>query len=782
MAKTDETTVVNREPETPWGTWEELLLACAVHRYGTNSWDSVAGEVQRRSSASAVLSPDHCKKKYQDLKRRFSHQNGTVSPRDGDDNKADAVPWLDELRKLRVAELRRELERCDLSIVSLQLKVKRLNEEREESLRKGDNGGEKSDLDKNVHRKRDEEEKREQRGEPDKLSPRSVAGDPVAGNESNRENQSVSESNSTDPKGETYKTGDDGKEPEPIRTGERKPEAQDLAGGSTKPVGENSCNGSSDSIEKMPVRESVKAEPDRGARDSAELWESVAELWESVAESKDGHAGDEATAKESSDVQSSASKSRKEGVSDKLRSGCISGDEPENDDQSPAMKVISVKSQPLVDILEIVRSHRLGSVFERRLESQVASRCWLQLLWTYINHSFLFQNVGEYRGKKDEEKKLKKKKLRNQCGQGASYCLTSHLKETPEYKNLIRQHMDLETIRMRIEEGCYSGCNKKFFRDMLLLFNNAIIFFGKKSRESVAAIELRQLISKEMIQRTPKLELSAGEQTSLPPLPLSSKPDPEPSDSLLLKPKISNPIIVCRKRSSIAKASGSSLGAADRKREQKAALLEEKPILDWKQPSKTSKNTEENRVTKKRTRDRFASGPGSSKKNGGKNQANPEKNSENVSSQNQGKGGSSTERSEAKSERNTTTVAGAKKRSAANFLNRMKRGSSTNNGSLLDTLKTSAISSNNSRGGGAGDQKASSNGKGNGKKEQASRRAAGGRQVKEQESPAKRSVGRPPKRAAAPPHPQPGVAGKRGREGGDAETSASRQPKKRSRK
>ncbi|XP_052175906.1 uncharacterized protein LOC127790427 isoform X2 [Diospyros lotus] len=724
MAKTDETTVVNREPETPWGTWEELLLACAVHRYGTNSWDSVAGEVQRRSSASAVLSPDHCKKKYQDLKRRFSHQNGTVSPRDGDDNKADAVPWLDELRKLRVAELRRELERCDLSIVSLQLKVKRLNEEREESLRKGDNGGEKSDLDKNVHRKRDEEEKREQRGEPDKLSPRSVAGDPVAGNESNRENQSVSESNSTDPKGETYKTGDDGKEPEPIRTGERKPEAQDLAGGSTKPVGENSCNGSSDSIEKMPVRESVKAEPDRGARDSAELWESVAELWESVAESKDGHAGDEATAKESSDVQSSASKSRKEGVSDKLRSGCISGDEPENDDQSPAMKVISVKSQPLVDILEIVRSHRLGSVFERRLESQ----------------------------------------------------------ETPEYKNLIRQHMDLETIRMRIEEGCYSGCNKKFFRDMLLLFNNAIIFFGKKSRESVAAIELRQLISKEMIQRTPKLELSAGEQTSLPPLPLSSKPDPEPSDSLLLKPKISNPIIVCRKRSSIAKASGSSLGAADRKREQKAALLEEKPILDWKQPSKTSKNTEENRVTKKRTRDRFASGPGSSKKNGGKNQANPEKNSENVSSQNQGKGGSSTERSEAKSERNTTTVAGAKKRSAANFLNRMKRGSSTNNGSLLDTLKTSAISSNNSRGGGAGDQKASSNGKGNGKKEQASRRAAGGRQVKEQESPAKRSVGRPPKRAAAPPHPQPGVAGKRGREGGDAETSASRQPKKRSRK
>ncbi|GMY11829.1 DNA-binding bromodomain-containing protein, putative [Fagus crenata] len=33
-----------------WGTWEELLLACAVHQYNTESWDSVSMEIQKRSS------------------------------------------------------------------------------------------------------------------------------------------------------------------------------------------------------------------------------------------------------------------------------------------------------------------------------------------------------------------------------------------------------------------------------------------------------------------------------------------------------------------------------------------------------------------------------------------------------------------------------------------------------------------------------------------------------------------------------------------------------------
>ncbi|PSR84543.1 Bromodomain-containing protein [Actinidia chinensis var. chinensis] len=713
MDKPDETTE-NREPETPWGTWEELLLACAVHRHGANRWDSVAIEIQKRSSTASLghlLTPYHCERKYHDLKRRYTPQNDAASPAEACD--ANSVPWLDELRKLRVAELRREVERYDLSIVSLQLKVKRLKEEREQSLKEDENGGEKSDLEKSVEREREGEENR---GE-EEMEPESVAGKPVTGEDSDGDNQSVNESNSTDPKSEVQKTRVE--EPEPVRTGEPK---------STKPVGEDSWNGSSDSIEKRdPVRESLKAEPEGGVSDSPELWESVAE--------SKGGGGEDVAAKESSDVQSSASKSRKELGSDKVRSVSISGDEPENEDQSAAVKRTSVKLHSLIDFLEIVWSHKLGSVFERRLESQ----------------------------------------------------------ETPEYRNLIRQHIDFETIRTRLNDGWYSSCNRKLYRDLLLLVNNAILFFGKESRESNAANELQQLISKEIPQTNLKLDSSAEEGTSTPSLPLSSKPEPEPepepepSDSLLLKPKISGPIIVCRKRSSIAaKASGSSSGPADRKREKKAALLEDKPILDWKQSNKPSDSAEENLITKKRTRDRFTSGSRSSTKNG-KNRTNttPNKNSETPSNQNQGKRASSSEHSEPKSEKNTNSpVSGAKKRGAANFLNRMKRGLSTDNGPLLDTLKSSTPNSSNSNKGGAEQQK-NKNGKGKSevKKEQPSRRGSGARQAKEPVSPAKRNVGRPPKRAAAPSPSTPAPAtNKRSREGGYTEAVASRQPKNRSRK
>ncbi|KAI8562104.1 hypothetical protein RHMOL_Rhmol03G0008700 [Rhododendron molle] len=719
MEKPNETAENITEPDAspPWGTWEELLLSCAVHRHGTDNWDSVAIEIQKRSSTPSSLlhlTPSHCKQKYRDLKQRYS-------PPDDDAGKAadaDAVPWLDELRKLRVAELRREVERYDASIVSLQLKVKRLKEEREEEGEKS-NGGEKSDPEKTLEREREDD-----RG---KVSPESVAGGPVSGGD----DRSVNESNSTDPN----KTGKDGggDEPEPVRTGEGEP---DGGAGLAKPVGENSCNGSSNSIEKEeeeePVRESVKDEPGGGRGDSAELGESVAE-------SKGAAAAKEV----SSDVQSSASKSRKEEElgDDKVRSGCVSGgDEPEDVDQSRAVERASVESRSLVEFLEIVRSHKLGSVFEQRLERQ----------------------------------------------------------ETPEYKDLIRQHVDLESIQTRLKEGWYSSFNSKFYRDLLLLFNNAILFFGKESRESTAAIELRQLVSKEMTRTNLKFDSSAEERTPTPSqLVLSSKPEPEPSsDSLLPKPKIiSGPMIVCRKRSSIAAKAligSSNSGGADRKREQKA---EEKPILDWKQPNKKSSgnNAEENnRATKKRTSDRFASAGSRSSKKNGKNRAspNPSKNSEPLSS----------EHSEPRSEKNaaapTTVSGGAKKRSAANFLSRMKRGSTTtnNNGStLLDTLKNSGVSSGmNTRGGGGEQKRSGGNGKGgDGKKEQVvtSRRGSGaGRQAKEKEkeqgSPAKRNVGRPKRAAAPPPSTPAAISGKRSREGGggDKEAGASRQPKKRSRR
>ncbi|XP_056163451.1 uncharacterized protein LOC130136902 [Syzygium oleosum] len=61
--------------------------------------------------------------------------NDAVAAPSSSEDKVVHIPWLEELRKLRVAELQQEVQRYDVSIPSLQLKVKKLEEEREESLR-----------------------------------------------------------------------------------------------------------------------------------------------------------------------------------------------------------------------------------------------------------------------------------------------------------------------------------------------------------------------------------------------------------------------------------------------------------------------------------------------------------------------------------------------------------------------------------------------------------------------------------------------------------------------
>ncbi|KAL8199791.1 hypothetical protein R6Q57_013359 [Mikania cordata] len=610
----DNTKTSNPAPAT-WGTWEELLLASAVNRYGTNSWDSISSELRKRSSAPIHLTPHHCEQKYGELKRRFKQSDeNDVEMDDG----GDAVPWLDELRNLRVLELQRELQNYDLYISSLQLKVKKLTEESEKhagDMKPSDLGQENDAIEL-----RKEETKN---GTPE--------------DDSDRDNQSVNGSNGNLETGIEKSDNDGNETSEPVVTGDEKPEPA-------------TCNGRPEGIEP------VKTEPDGEASESPE----------SIAESK--------SEGKNSDVQSSASKSRKEKI-DRVRRGSSKGDEREIEDQSTDS--IPVRSLPLVDFLQ--KLHKLGSVvFEPRLDRQ--------------------------------------EKLR--------------------YKNLIRQHIDYETLQTRLKEGWYSDGNDKFFRDLLLLVNNTRVFFPKKSPESMAAVDLRQLILKELLsKKKQKTEpKSTDKQTSSKSSNLPPTLATEPADSLLLKPKLTGPIVVCRKRSSItAKAAGSSSG----KKEQ----------TDSKNSDKI---TEE---TPNKSRDSF---PLITKKKG-KSPVN--------------------EASDTKSEKKKKlTEAEEKKQSAAKFLNRMKRS----NEPLATTLKSSLDrggSETDSRG---GEQKKSGGNKGNGsggdgKKDQSGKKSSGGRQVKEQDSPAKRSVGRPPKRAA--------VSGnKRNRESVDSETMDSKQTKKRSKR
>lgn len=105
MAKEDETSA------QPWGTLEELLLACAVNRHGTESWDCIAMEVQNRTTTLRSLTTQNCIDKFNDLKRRF------MPPQNDAASDTSLVYMVDELRRIRVEELRREVQRYDVSIV-----------------------------------------------------------------------------------------------------------------------------------------------------------------------------------------------------------------------------------------------------------------------------------------------------------------------------------------------------------------------------------------------------------------------------------------------------------------------------------------------------------------------------------------------------------------------------------------------------------------------------------------------------------------------------------------
>lgn len=239
--------------------------------------------------------------------------------------------------------------------------MKRLEEEREQSTKENENDVVKPDLDDEVKEERSNDEVREVDEVPEKSSPDEDAGRLVSGEESDRENRSVNESNSTGVKGENIETTAEeiAREPEPTEPGSAKP---DPVSSDSKPVGEDSYNGSSE-----PNRQ-------KKADDSSELRESAAH-------SKDG-------TKESSDVQSSASLTRKrKRRRKKENSGSSSGDEPETEAVSPATKRICVKSQPLVSFMAIIRSHKHSSLLERRLESQVIAV--VVIIFVIINNLLL---------------------------------------------------------------------------------------------------------------------------------------------------------------------------------------------------------------------------------------------------------------------------------------------------------------------------------------------------------------------------------------------------------
>ncbi|GMY22235.1 protein n-terminal asparagine amidohydrolase [Fagus crenata] len=332
---------------------------------------------------------------------------------------------------------------------------------------------------------------------------------------------------------------------------------------------------------------------------------------------------------------------------------------------------------------------------------------------------------------------------------------------------MVRQHVDLETIQTRLQKGTYSSSSLSFYRDLLLLFNNATILFPKSSLESTTARQLRHLVLNKIKNEIPKPSSNSNLKEDSPPPTPSAIPEPKPelerTDSLLAKHKSSAPIIVCRKRSSIsAKPSSAVFGQKD-----KQVNDEKKSAVDIKPPIKPSSNhaVEDSSMMKTNVKEKPVVTGARSLRRSNKNLTNNiSASSKKQSTSPSSKAGLGNKVDNPKTDKKKTEALPLeKKRSAADFLKRIKSGGGGGGGGSS----------------GGKEQKRRLSGKeDNNRKERVLRQSSDKKLVKEESSPSKRSVGRPPKKAAE----TSAVSVKRGKNSGGKEVATSKRPRKRARR
>ncbi|KAJ8459120.1 hypothetical protein OPV22_032046 [Ensete ventricosum] len=613
-------------------------------------------EIQSRSPFSHLLTPQSCRRRYRDLKLRFAGPGGEEGRHEDDEGEEAGssveVPWVEELRKLRVAELRREVERYDASIGYLQLKVKRLEEERERSLRETESVEEKPDQEKEADISASH-------------TPEVAVGDAISGKDSGR---SCGESNSTLPKeGEKKLDGDDGKAEEAVGTG-----------------GE-----SADPVERLPAGESGES--------------MVAESKGEEEEEEEEEEGE--GEKEGSDVQCSRSPSRRRrgrrrrlipGGSNSREEGDADADADADAgaaEESIIMgKRVAAESEPLMMFLETIRSDQQVSILERRLGCQ----------------------------------------------------------ESVSYRSLIRRHVDLEMVRAKVDglgQGGGSYTTAEFLLDLLLLCTNVIVFHPKDSPESIAAARLRDKVIKE-------ISACVGPPTPSSRLPIEPTPPPTPdldvTDSLPDKPTTAAPLIACRTRSSTSNMSEE----VEEEKEETPKTEPEESVNEEKALEK--KMNKETYVLSRKTRglrtNKLRSGHAGDGPTAKRPSVAAVPNLKPRAAQNAAVVDAATTSHRKSDGSVASTAALEKQKRQDNSPNQIKRSSK---GTVKETLKSSS-----SRGGGVGGKAVEiqmKRGKSNGGKDQRTRQGTGAirvesatKKVADTSGPAKRSVGRPPKRAASP--------------------------------
>ncbi|KAH6763957.1 hypothetical protein C2S51_015206 [Perilla frutescens var. frutescens] len=359
------------EPEAApaWGTWEDLILGGAVVRHGAGDWNVVASELRARTLYPYAFTPQACKERYEDLQKHYS----------------GSTAWFEELKKRRVAELKRELAKSENSIGSLESKIKSMEGEKPHS-KQGDYGLSETEsplpaLDSEAT---------------ESISRQTSNGENSVGSFTketstraswlcDRQHQAVE----TDTMPSTSACSEQGKSPGTEKFSEvgyengvinRKKRSQRKRKDCSRAVIERSV-GESDNLGSSNVVSTTKKE--------------------------------EASTNECERVRISATNYHYGGSN-------------------------AIRKQSLIEIFESVAKSEPAAVFRHRMDSQKRAR----------------------------------------------------------YRRVIRQHLDIGTIKSRIIGQSIKSA-KELFRDLLLLANNALVFYSRRTREYKSAVSLRQLVMKE---------------------------------------------------------------------------------------------------------------------------------------------------------------------------------------------------------------------------------------------------------------------------------------------
>ncbi|KAL9234096.1 hypothetical protein vseg_009004 [Gypsophila vaccaria] len=408
-----------------WGTWEELILGGAVLRHGSQNWEVVSKEVSIRTLTPCLFTAKVCKAKYDALQERYS----------------GCSAWFEDLRRRRVEELRRALEKSDDSIGSLESKLVSLKTEKGGSNYAGYSSSVASPL---FLRSGCNESSGK---EPSKDG--SSAGSFTHEIETtwSKQHQAEASAEETEKKPVVL---------EPSRL-EKFPSIDELAetlliehGVSIKGrrgkrrrkdpregiVGENNLIPSPDITTTSKVKEKPTSYPDQPSRVPSTTHGTAGSKKRRKEPSKNENEG----RMKGSDVIPSTDITIKSRGKEKLTSdsGC-----PSRVTDAKCVNPSSSKQgeDDFMMTLESILENEHASVFRRRLDSQKRAR----------------------------------------------------------YRSIVRQHMDLDTIRSRIANKSIKSV-VELLRDLLLVANNALIFYCKITREYKCALVLRDLVTKRLHQ------------------------------------------------------------------------------------------------------------------------------------------------------------------------------------------------------------------------------------------------------------------------------------------